>query len=103
MALRQFFEQMKEPHHRKTVGYSMIAVSASLAVIALLFLAIGGNVLYGDDIQRTKTAEYENCKETNFVGDECRKFDDRLEIDYGSDIFSGFRGPETSPSLETEP
>jgi hypothetical protein len=103
MALQQFFEQMKEPHHHKTVGYSMIAVSASLAVIGLLFLAIGDNVLYGDDIQRSKTAEFENCKETNFVADECRKFDDRLEIDYGSDIFSGFRGPKTAPGLETMP
>ena len=54
---------MKEPHHLKVVGQSMIAVSASLAVIGLLHLAIGGNVLYGDDIQRANTAEYENCKE----------------------------------------
>ncbi len=47
---------MKEPHHHKVVGLSMIVVSASLAVIALLHLAIGGNVLYGDDIQRGNTA-----------------------------------------------
>ena len=58
---------MKEPHHRKVVGQSMIAVSASLAVIGLLHLAIGGNVLYGDDIQRANTAEYENCKDIDFV------------------------------------
>jgi len=94
---------MKEPHHLKVVGQSMIAVSASLAVIGLLHLAIGGNVLYGDDIQRARTAEYEICKDIDFVAEECRKFDERLEIDYGSDIFSGFRGPETSPSLELEP
>ena len=31
------------------------------------------------------------------------QFDERLEIDYGSDIFAGYRGPETSASLETEP
>jgi len=94
---------MKEPHHYKVVGQSMILVSASLVAIALLHLAIGGNVLFGDDIQRSKTAEYENCKEIDFGTEECRKFDERLEIDYGSDIFSGFRGPETSPSLESEP
>lgn len=94
---------MKEPRHRKVVGQSMIAVSASLAVIALIHLAIGGNVLYGDDIQRAKTAEYENCKEIDFVAEECRKFDERLQIDYGSDIFSGYRGPETSPSIESKP
>ena len=93
---------MKPPRHRKVVGQSMIVVSASLTIIALMHLAIGENVLFADDIQRAKTAEYEHCKEIDFVAEECRKFDERLEIDYGSDIFSGFRGPETSPSLEPE-
>ena len=59
----------------------MIAVAASLALIGILHLAIGQNVLYGDDIQRAKTAEFEHCKETNFAGDECRKYDKRLEVD----------------------
>ena len=59
----------------------MIAVSASLAVIGLLQLAIGENVLFADDIQRTNTDEFEKCKETNFVGDECRKFDARMKVD----------------------
>jgi len=34
-----------------------------------------------DDIQRAKTMEFEQCKETNFLGEECRKFDGRLKID----------------------
>jgi hypothetical protein len=59
----------------------MIVVSASLATIGLLFMFIGENVLYGDDIQRSKTLEFEQCKETNFLGEECRKFDGRLKID----------------------
>jgi len=59
----------------------MIAVAASLALIGILGIAIGQNVLFGDDIQRAKTAEFEHCKETNFVGDECRKYDKRLEVD----------------------
>ncbi len=59
----------------------MIAVSASLAVIGLLQLGIGENVLYGDDIQREKTAEFEACKEIDFAGEECRKFDARLKVD----------------------
>ena len=59
----------------------MIAVSASLAVIGLLQLGIGENVLFGDDIQRQNTADFENCKEIDFVGEECRKFDSRLKID----------------------
>ena len=72
---------MAEPHHRRTVGYAMIAVSASLTIIALLQLAIGENVLYADEIQREKTQEFEACKEINFVGEECRKFDARLKVD----------------------
>ncbi len=59
----------------------MIVVSASLAAIGLLFMGIGENVLFGDDIQRAKTLEFEQCKETNFIGEECRKFDGRLKID----------------------
>jgi hypothetical protein len=59
----------------------MIAVAASLAVIGLLQLGIGENVLFGDDIQREKTAEFENCKAIDFVGEECRKFDSRLKVD----------------------
>ena len=59
----------------------MIAVAASLALIGMLHLAIGHNVLTGDGIQRAKTAEFENCKKTNFAGDECRKYDKRLEVD----------------------
>jgi hypothetical protein len=68
----------------------MIAVSASLAVIGLLQLGIGDNVLFGDGIQRAKTAEFEACKEINFVGDECRKFDARLKVD---DLDSGIQVP----------
>jgi hypothetical protein len=77
---------MVEPHHHRTVGYSMIVVSASLAIIGLLQLAIGENVLFADEIQRAKTAEFEKCKEINFIGDECRKFDNRLLVD---DLDSG--------------
>ncbi len=59
----------------------MIVVSASLATIGLLFMFIGEDVLFGDDIQRAKTLEFEDCKETNFLGEECRKFDTRLKVD----------------------
>ena len=72
---------MAEPRHHKTVGISMIVVSASLVAIALLYLAIGENVLYADDLQREKTDEFESCKEMNFEGEECKKFDSRLVID----------------------
>jgi hypothetical protein len=77
----EVFISLAEPHHHRTVGYAMIAVAASLAVIGLLQLAIGHNVLFGDSIQRAKTAEFNKCKETNFIGEECRKYDDRLLVD----------------------
>ncbi len=72
---------MADPHNYRIAGYGMILVSASLAAIGLLFLGIGENVLFGDDIQRAKTLEFEQCKETNFMGEECRKFDTRLKVD----------------------
>ena len=65
---------MAEPHHRRTVGYSMIVVSASLAAIGLLYLAIGENVLFADEVERARISTFENCKETDFVGDECQKW-----------------------------
>ncbi len=72
---------MAEPHHHRKVGYAMIAVSASLTIVGLLQITIGENVLFADEIQREKTKEFEDCKATNFVGDECRKFDARLKVD----------------------
>ncbi len=77
----------------------MIVVSASLATIGLLFMFIGENVLYGDDIQRSKTLEFEQCKETNFLGEECRKFDGRLKIDQldsGQQVIVGLEDGVTS-------
>ncbi len=72
---------MEEPHHHRKVGYAMIVVSASLAAIGLLQLGIGENVLFADEIQRENTREFEECKDINFVGEECRKFDPRLKVD----------------------
>lgn len=65
---------MAEPHHHRMVGYSMILVAASLTGIGLLYLAIGEDVLFADSIQRAKDAQFEQCKETNFVGEDCQKF-----------------------------
>lgn len=53
----------KNPHNYRTVGYSMILVSASLVIIALLYLAIGDDVLYSDRVSKEKQFEYKQFLE----------------------------------------
>jgi len=65
---------MKEEHNMRIVGYSIILMAASLAAIAGLYLAIGENVLFADQIQREKQDEYKECVEKNMQGSECQKF-----------------------------
>ncbi len=59
-------------------GFGMIVVAASLAVIGLLALAIGEDVLFSDDIQRENTAHFNECKENNFKLDGCEKYLERI-------------------------
>ena len=66
--------EMQNPHHYRKVGYSMILVAASLAAIGLTQLAIGPDVLFGDQMQRDKTAFFEMCKAGNFLGEGCDIF-----------------------------
>lgn len=54
---------MSDPHNYRKVGYSMIIVSASLVVIALLYLAIGEDVLYSDRVGKQKQFEYQQFLE----------------------------------------
>lgn len=54
---------MAEPHNYRTVGYSMIMISAALVAIGLLYLAIGEDVLYSDHISREKQMEYKQMVE----------------------------------------
>jgi hypothetical protein len=69
---------MKEPHNHAQVGYAMIAVAASLAAIGLIALAIGGDVLYADNIQRENTAHFDDCKENDFKAEGCEKYHSRI-------------------------
>lgn len=69
---------MKPERNHAKVGYSMIVVSASLAIIALIGLAIGADVLYGDNIQRANTAHFNECKENDFQTEDCEKYWDRI-------------------------
>jgi Tfp pilus assembly protein PilX len=65
---------MKDPHNYKKVGYSMIVVAASLAIIGLIGLAIGHDVLFGDRIQRVKTEQFNECQANEMVGEDCEKY-----------------------------
>ena len=72
---------MKEPRNHAKVGYSMIVVSASLAVIGLLALAIGGDVLFADNMQRENTLHFNECKQNDFKTEGCEKYWDRINND----------------------
>jgi len=53
----------KNPHNYRKVGFSMILVSASLVVIALLYLSVGDDVLYSDRVSKEKQHEYQQFLE----------------------------------------
>ncbi|MEC7710896.1 MAG: hypothetical protein VX587_01105 [Thermoproteota archaeon] len=67
--------EMQNPHHYRKVGYSMILVAASLAVIGIVQVWIGPDVLYADQMQRDSTAFFEMCKAGNYMQEGCDKFD----------------------------
>jgi len=69
---------MKEPHNHRQVGYAMIMVSASLATIALIALAIGEDVLFADNMQRDNTTHFNECKENDFKTEGCEKYHSRI-------------------------
>ena len=71
---------MKEPHHRRKVGYGMIMVAASLSLIGLLQITIGEDVLYGDTIQRQQVAVFEDCKTNGFQEPQCAKWIDQIQV-----------------------
>ena len=69
---------MKEPHNYAKVGYAMIVVSASLAAVGLLGLAIGEDVLFADNMQRDSTTHFNECKSNDFKTEGCEKYWDRI-------------------------
>ena len=52
----------------------MILVAGSLAAIAVVYLIMGPDVLYGDNIQRAKTAHFEECEKNGFVASDCKRY-----------------------------
>ena len=71
---------MKEPHHRKKAGIGMIMVAASLAMIGILQVVIGPDVLFGDDIQIQQVEVFENCKANGFQEPQCAKWVDEMQL-----------------------
>jgi hypothetical protein len=69
---------MKETHNQAQVGYAMIMVAGSLAAIGLIALFIGGDVLFGDNIQRDNTAHFNECKNNDFKTEGCEKYHSRI-------------------------
>ena len=71
---------MKEPHHQRKVGYGMIMVAASLALIGMIQLFIGPDVLFGDDIQRQQLEVFEDCQANGFQEPQCAKWLDEMQL-----------------------
>ena len=71
---------MKEPHHQRKVGYGMIMVAASLALIGIIQLFIGPDVLFGDDIQIQQLELFDDCKANGFQEPQCAKWLDEMQL-----------------------
>ena len=56
----------------------MILVSASLVAILVIGLAIGGDVLFADNMSRDSTSHFNECKENDFKTDGCEIYWDRI-------------------------
>jgi hypothetical protein len=57
---------------------SLIMVAGSLAAIGIIALFIGGDVLFGDNIQRDNTAHFNECKNNDFKTEGCEKYHGRI-------------------------
>jgi len=71
---------MKESHHQKKAGIGMIMVAASLALIGILQVSIGPDVLFGDDIQRQQIEVFEDCEANGFQEPQCAKWLDAMQL-----------------------
>ena len=69
---------MKEPRNHAKVGYSMIVVSASLAIVGIMALFMADDVLFADNLQRNNTIHFNECKENDFKTEGCEKYWDRI-------------------------
>ncbi|MBI5377890.1 MAG: hypothetical protein HZA82_04635 [Thaumarchaeota archaeon] len=55
---------MKEPHNYRSVGWAMIAVAASLAIIGLIVVTpVGHDPYFSSKIMKQKQADFEEKKQ----------------------------------------
>ncbi len=73
---------MKDPHNYRAVGWSMIVVAGSLAIIGLLTLAIGDDPYFSDKIMKQKEAEFKEMKEMESkLKNQSIELDEKLQLD----------------------
>ena len=58
----------------------MIMVAASLAMIGILQVAIGPDVLFGDNIQRQQVEVFDDCQANGFQEPQCAKWLDEMQL-----------------------
>ena len=58
----------------------MIMVAASLAMIGILQVAIGPDVLFGDNIQRQQVEVFDDCQANGFQEPQCAKWLDDMQL-----------------------
>ena len=58
----------------------MIMVAGSLAMIGILQLFIGPDVLFADTIQRQQVSVFEDCKVNGFQEPQCAKWIDEMQL-----------------------
>jgi len=69
---------MKDTHNYAQVGYSMILVAGSLAAIGIISIFLADDVLFADNIQRDNTTHFNECKENDFLAEDCERYWDRI-------------------------
>jgi len=73
---------MKDPHNYRTVGWAMVAVAGSLAIIGLLILVIGQDPYFSDKIMKQKQAEFAKMKEMESqMKNPSVELDEKLQVD----------------------
>jgi len=73
---------MKDPHNYRAVGWSMVVVAASLAIIGLLVLAIGQDPYFSDKILKHKQAEFKETQEMEAkLKNQSVELDEKLQLD----------------------